>query len=154
MEMTGDGARRNQPHLPECYDFRDGKMYPEPTPGLGVTLDTKPLQLQAEITKRFRLTPIYRAPGRLHHQLVMMLRVVAAVIERDGLILIGQRPPGKSHALEWEFPGGKVEPGESPRAALARELREELEIEAHIGREMTRYRFTYRSASPARTDLL
>lgn len=77
-----------------------------------------------------------------------MLRVVAAVIERDGLVLIGQRPPGKSHALEWEFPGGKVEAGESPRAALARELREELEIKAHIGREVTRYRFTYRTKNP------
>ena len=77
-----------------------------------------------------------------------MLRVVAGVIEREGKILIGQRPPGKSHALEWEFPGGKVEAGESPRAALARELREELDIEARIGREMTRYRFTYRSKNP------
>jgi 8-oxo-dGTP diphosphatase len=77
-----------------------------------------------------------------------MLRVVAAVIERDGLILIGQRPRGKSHALEWEFPGGKVEPGESPRKALQRELREELEIEARIGRERSRYRFTYGSRNP------
>ncbi len=77
-----------------------------------------------------------------------MLRVVAGVIERDGLILIGQRPPGKSHALEWEFPGGKIESGESPRAALARELREELAIEAWIGREMTRYRFNYRARTP------
>ena len=68
-----------------------------------------------------------------------MLRVVAGVIGRDGLILIGQRPPGKSHPMEWEFPGGKIETGESPREALARELREELEIEAHIGREIQRY---------------
>lgn len=77
-----------------------------------------------------------------------MLRVVAALIERGGLILIGQRPPGKSHALEWEFPGGKVESGETPRVALARELREELAIEARIGREMTRYRFNYRTRTP------
>ncbi len=62
MEMTGDGVRRNQPHLPECYDFRDGKMYPNQRPGLGVTLDVKPLELQAEITKRFRLTPIFQRP--------------------------------------------------------------------------------------------
>jgi L-alanine-DL-glutamate epimerase-like enolase superfamily enzyme len=62
MEMVGDGVRRNQPHLPECYDFRNGKMYPNRRPGLGVTLDTKPLQLQSEITKRFRLTPIYERP--------------------------------------------------------------------------------------------
>jgi 8-oxo-dGTP diphosphatase len=77
-----------------------------------------------------------------------MLRVVAAVIEQDGLILIGQRPAGKSHAHQWEFPGGKVETGESPRKALERELREELEIEAHIGRELTRYHYTYGSKSP------
>lgn len=62
MEMLGDGTRQNQPHLPECYDFRDGKMFPNNRPGLGVTLDTKPLELQAEITKRFRLTPIFERP--------------------------------------------------------------------------------------------
>jgi 8-oxo-dGTP diphosphatase len=77
-----------------------------------------------------------------------MLRVVAAVIQRGDTILIGQRPPGKSHALEWEFPGGKMEAGESPRAALARELREELEIDAQIGREITRYRYTYGNRNP------
>ncbi len=62
MEMTGDGTRLHQPHLPECYDFRDGKMFPNQRPGLGVTLDTKPLRLQSEITTRFRLTPIYERP--------------------------------------------------------------------------------------------
>src|ERR1700721_3138061 len=58
--------------------------------------------------------------------------VVAAVIERDGLVLICQRRAGGRHALKWEFPGGKVEPNESPHEALARELREELAIEARI----------------------
>ena len=61
--------------------------------------------------------------------------VVAAVIEREGRILICQRKGGR-HALKWEFPGGKVEPGEDSRSALARELREELQIEAQIGAEM------------------
>jgi L-alanine-DL-glutamate epimerase-like enolase superfamily enzyme len=61
MEMLGDG-RQKQAHLPECYDFRDGKVFPNRRPGLGVTLDTKPLALQAEITARFRLTPIYERP--------------------------------------------------------------------------------------------
>lgn len=61
------------------------------------------------------------------------MNVVAAVIERDGKILICQRKQGGRHALKWEFPGGKVEPGEDSRFALARELREELEIEAMIG---------------------
>ena len=58
--------------------------------------------------------------------------VVAAVIERNGRVLICQRKGGR-HALKWEFPGGKVEPGEDPVTALARELREELRIEALIG---------------------
>lgn len=57
--------------------------------------------------------------------------VAAAVIERsDGTFLLGQRAPGTFYAGYWEFPGGKVEAGETPREALIRELREELEIEA------------------------
>ena len=52
--------------------------------------------------------------------------VVCAVILRGGRVLIAQRPPGKHLALKWEFPGGKVEPGEQPDAALMREIREEL----------------------------
>jgi len=71
------------------------------------------------------------------------MEVVAAVIERNGQILIGQRKARGRHALKWEFPGGKVEPGEEPRAALARELREELGIEAQIGEEIERYDFSY-----------
>jgi hypothetical protein len=53
-----------QPHLPECFDFRKGKMYPSRRPGLGVTLDTKPLHMVAEITEkdRYRVTPIYERP--------------------------------------------------------------------------------------------
>jgi 8-oxo-dGTP diphosphatase len=64
------------------------------------------------------------------------MNVVAAVIERDGRILICQRKRGGRHGLKWEFPGGKVEPGEDPPSALARELREELQIEAQIGPEI------------------
>lgn len=71
------------------------------------------------------------------------MEVVAAVIERKGQILIGQRKARGRHGLKWEFPGGKVEPGEEPRAALARELREELGIEAQIGEEIERYDFSY-----------
>jgi 8-oxo-dGTP diphosphatase len=76
------------------------------------------------------------------------VEVVAAVIERNSpegrFILIGQRKPGARHALKWEFPGGKVEPGEEPRAALARELREELAIDAVIGPVIEAYDFCYR----------
>ena len=61
MEMTGEG-HRDLPHLPECYDFRNGKLWPNRRPGLGVTLDTKPLQLVAEITERKRTNPMFQRP--------------------------------------------------------------------------------------------
>lgn len=54
--------------------------------------------------------------------------VAAALIDSAGRVLVAQRPPGKSLAGLWEFPGGKIEPGEAPTAALARELTEELGI--------------------------
>lgn len=59
-----------------------------------------------------------------------MIHVVAAVLWREGRFLGVQRPEGKAHAGLWEFPGGKVEEGEDAPAALVRELREELGIEA------------------------
>jgi len=59
--------------------------------------------------------------------------VVAALIERGGRVLVSQRRPGVGHAGRWEFPGGKREPGESDRAALARELREELGVDLEVG---------------------
>jgi 8-oxo-dGTP diphosphatase len=55
--------------------------------------------------------------------------VAAAVIERPGEFLLAQRPAGKPYPGYWEFPGGKIEPGEDPRAALSRELKEELGID-------------------------
>ncbi|MET4895925.1 (deoxy)nucleoside triphosphate pyrophosphohydrolase [Sphingomonadaceae bacterium jetA1] len=54
--------------------------------------------------------------------------VAAALVDADGKILLQRRPSGKAHAGLWEFPGGKVEPGETPETALVRELREELGI--------------------------
>lgn len=63
-----------------------------------------------------------------------MLTVVAAVTEREGRVMLCQRRPGTHNALKWEFPGGKIEPGESPEEALARELREELGIEVDVER--------------------
>jgi 8-oxo-dGTP diphosphatase len=77
-----------------------------------------------------------------------MIQVVAAILEREGLILIGQRTPEQSHALKWEFPGGKVEAGETPAQALVRELEEELAIRAHGFREITRYQFSYPGKGP------
>jgi len=72
-----------------------------------------------------------------------VITVVAAVIERDGRVLIGQRRLDESYGGKWEFPGGKVEAGEEPRAALSRELAEELGIEAEAGEEITRYPYQY-----------
>ncbi|MFL2787187.1 MAG: 8-oxo-dGTP diphosphatase MutT [Paracoccaceae bacterium] len=59
----------------------------------------------------------------------MILVSAVALIDRDGRVLLAQRPEGKSMAGLWEFPGGKVEKGETPEAALVRELHEELGIE-------------------------
>ena len=59
----------------------------------------------------------------------LTLVVACALIDADGRVLIAQRPPGKTLGGLWEFPGGKLEPGERPEAALIRELREELGIE-------------------------
>lgn len=59
----------------------------------------------------------------------LLLVVAVALVDADGRVLIAQRPEGKGMAGLWEFPGGKIEPGESPEAALIRELREELDIE-------------------------
>ena len=76
------------------------------------------------------------------------LTVVAACILRDSKILVCQRRRDDSHALQWEFPGGKVEAGETPQEALLRELREELGIDSIIGRELFRTRHRYREFRP------
>ncbi|WP_420143123.1 (deoxy)nucleoside triphosphate pyrophosphohydrolase [Sphingobium sp.] len=60
-----------------------------------------------------------------------LLVVAVALVDADGRVLLQQRPPGRAMADLWEFPGGKVEPGETPEAALVRELEEELGIETH-----------------------
>jgi 8-oxo-dGTP diphosphatase len=70
--------------------------------------------------------------------------VAAALIVRGGEVLIGQRRADQPMALQWEFPGGKIEAGESPEQALARELDEELGIQAVIGPRVTRIRHNYR----------
>ena len=77
-----------------------------------------------------------------------MTTVVVAVIERDGRILIAQRSRTAQHPLKWEFPGGKVEPDETPETAIVRELNEELAIRAKVGPEIGRYEFQYQGRWP------
>lgn len=72
-----------------------------------------------------------------------MLTVAAALIESGGRLLVCQRRRGDAFELMWEFPGGKLQPGESPAEALRRELREELGVRATIGPEVYRTRHRY-----------
>lgn len=71
------------------------------------------------LTKGFAM-PLFMPP---------LLVVAAALVDADGRVLLQQRPEGKSMAGLWEFPGGKIEPDESPEAALVRELKEELGVD-------------------------
>ena len=71
--------------------------------------------------------------------------VAAALIVRGSEILIGQRRPDQPMGSQWEFPGGKIEPGESAEEALVRELQEELGIQATIGPLVTHIRHNYRN---------
>jgi 8-oxo-dGTP diphosphatase len=75
------------------------------------------------------------------------LLVSAGIIHRNGQVLVGQRRHSDRHPLKWEFPGGKVEPGETPQDALVRELREELQIDAKAGSELARYEHEYPGGS-------
>jgi 8-oxo-dGTP diphosphatase len=71
--------------------------------------------------------------------------VVCAVIEREGLVLVAQRPPHKLLPLKWEFPGGKVEPGEDPAAAIVREIREELGCAIRVVRALPPFIHDYKT---------
>lgn len=71
------------------------------------------------------------------------LRVVAAVVRRDDTLLITRRPDRPGHPGQWEFPGGKVEPGETEEDALRRELREELGCDATVNALLLRHAHAY-----------
>lgn len=75
------------------------------------------------------------------------IQVVAAVLERDGKYLIAQRNPHAIFPLLWEFPGGKVEPGEDDATALRREMMEELGVEVAVGNLLERKVHCYREFS-------
>jgi len=71
------------------------------------------------------------------------LRVVAGLIRQNGRVLLTQRKPGRHLGLAWEFPGGKVEAGETDEEALRREMREELGVEVTVGTRCFETRHTY-----------
>ncbi|MFM2042833.1 MAG: hypothetical protein RLY86_1409 [Pseudomonadota bacterium] len=74
-------------------------------------------------------TPCWQEAERGLEPVKSVLVVAVALIDADGRVLLAQRPPGKQLAGMWEFPGGKVQPGETPEQALVRELKEELGID-------------------------
>jgi len=76
-----------------------------------------------------------------------VLTVVAGLIEADGEILVCQRRRGDRFELMWEFPGGKLQSGETSEGALVRELREELSVETVVGAEVFRTRHRYAEMS-------
>jgi 8-oxo-dGTP diphosphatase len=76
-----------------------------------------------------------------------MKRITAAIIEREGKVLIALRSHSGSAGGKWEFPGGGIEPGETPEQCLARELREELGIESRVGEFIASSRVSFEKSS-------
>ncbi|MGD0338588.1 MAG: (deoxy)nucleoside triphosphate pyrophosphohydrolase [Bacteroidota bacterium] len=72
-----------------------------------------------------------------------MIKIAVGVIWRDGSVLLCQRKKSAKYPLKWEFPGGKIESGETPEVCLRRELLEELAITATIGKELHRQHIVY-----------
>jgi len=102
------------------------------------TASADPASLRPLFRCKVLKPPRYLVPP--HERIVTHppIDVVAGVIRRDGLLLITQRMPDDTLAGYWEFPGGKVDPGEELKAALRRELLEEVGLETEIGEEIHR----------------
>ena len=73
----------------------------------------------------------------------MIRDVTAAVFIKDGRVMICRRPPNKGNALKWEFPGGKIEAGETAEQALHREIKEELDAEITVGELISTVEWDY-----------
>jgi 8-oxo-dGTP diphosphatase len=86
-------------------------------------------------------TALVSGPGTRYDEAMTKRIVTAAVIEENGRVLIARRKKGDRCEGRWEFPGGKVEPGESPESSLERELREELGIEVAVGERLCAHPF-------------
>jgi 8-oxo-dGTP diphosphatase len=107
-----------------------------------------PKELEAQVKDRIRkLDARGNQNGRPVRFVVaaLILRSAPAGSEPATEVLICQRRPDQPMSLKWEFPGGKIEPGESPEQALSRELHEELGITANIGPRITQLRHRYRN---------
>ena len=102
-----------RPRDPDRGRYRPGQ-------GQGHGLDLRP---DPSLHRHQRQLPL------LSEALPIILVSAVALVDTDGRVLLARRPPGKAMAGLWEFPGGKVEPGETPEAALIRELKEELGID-------------------------
>ena len=76
---------------------------------------------------------------------VQMIKVVAGILRKGDRYLLAKRATHKEHAGKWEFPGGKIEPGEDPERALERELMEEFSIRTKTGNHVITTRYTYDS---------
>jgi 8-oxo-dGTP diphosphatase len=130
------------------YDLHSGVVIPNHLHAL-----LRPHPRLSEITRWLKTATANRGMALVQRKttsatVTAMTTVVAGVLKQDGKILICRRRADQPHPLKWEFPGGKLEAGESPATALIRELREELGIESETGSEIMRYEFAYPGKQP------